>query len=803
MSRTRKELSLWNKEHFGDINNKVNNLQKELNQLQEIPQSSNTEGEIIRVNNDLNKWHKIKSEFYQQKERDQFIKYMDTNNKFFHTKVNKRRVRNNIDVIQDHNNNWLQTRDQIAQHLTHHFKIISTTNNPVIDDNFYSIIPSIITAEQNVTLTRIPSSEDIFSTLKSMENWSSSGQEGFQADFYKSLWETVGEDVCNVAAYVSGRLISDNTVLAQEIIHSMKKKSGDNRWMAPKLDMSKAFDRLECPFFIEVLSYFGFNDDFCDLVQQCINITQLSVMLNGSPCEAFTPTRGIMQGDPLSPYLFILAMEFLSGQLIEAQQDSRIKGIKVVSLAPAINHLLFADDCLIFTQDNVTTVNNLLELLQHFSSQSGQVITFEKSAVYFIQKTKPEVANTIKQILGVKSMNSKEKYLGSPLIIGHSKQESFKSIKEIFERKFNTWSSISLSQAGRGTMIKHVLNAVPIYQMGTFKLPSNLLRQLTAIERKFFGGHHSSKGHNPTTWMSICRPTEMGGLAFRDLEKLNLALLTKLPWRICSESDTLMDRTLSSKYFNNGDLLHQNITAKNRSYVWNGISKGLKIVQHNYFIEINNGRKTKIWRDRWIIGMLHPPSPQNDHYRFYETVEELMVLGTSQWNTQLISFLFDADTALKIQALFIDSNKEDNMIWMPAKDGVFSYIQTKDDKWLYTLVIGAWILWKDRCDVVFQGVTLNPFSSICKIHYHLASHMHESYTAVLTNSNISRWKPPLESILKYNTYGSFDSDSNQFGTGIVLRNSTSSCIGTKGTYGNGALSPEDVECMDIREALLW
>ncbi|XP_026399122.1 uncharacterized protein LOC113294970 [Papaver somniferum] len=175
-------------------------------------------------------------------------------------------------------------------------------------------------------------------------------------------------------------------------------------------------------------------------------------------------------------------------------------------------------------------------------------------------------------------MNSKEKYLGSPLFIGHSKQEAFKSIKEKFENIFNAWSSTSLSQAGKGTMIKHVLNAVPIYQMGTFKLPANLLQQLTSIERKFFWGYHNNRGHSPIAWMNICRPIEMGGLDFRDLEKLNLALLTKLAWRICSQPDTLLSKTLSSKYFKTGDLLHQHILTKNCSYAWNEISKGLEIV---------------------------------------------------------------------------------------------------------------------------------------------------------------------------------------------------------------------------------
>ncbi|XP_026411088.1 uncharacterized protein LOC113306357 [Papaver somniferum] len=226
-----------------------------------------------------------------------------------------------------------------------------------------------------------------------------------------------------------------------------------------------------------------------------------------------------------------------------------------------------------------------------------------------------------------------------------------------------------------GTMIKHVLNVVHIYHMGTFKIPDNLLKQLTSIERKFFWGYNSNRGHNPTAWLNVCRPTEMGGLDFRDLEKLNLALLTKLSWRICSEPDSLMDQILGSKYFNTGDL-NQNISAKNCSYNWNETSKGLHIVQQNYFMEITNGRKPKIWKDRWIPGMSHPHTPKNELFRFYEYVEELMLQDTAQWNVSLFSDLFDADISLKFKSLYIYSIKEDHMIWMLAKDGQFSVKNT-------------------------------------------------------------------------------------------------------------------------------
>ncbi|XP_026451243.1 uncharacterized protein LOC113351478 [Papaver somniferum] len=308
MNITRKFLSKWNIEHFGNIHQHVNSLQQQLSSLQAQPHSSQADAQIMAVNNDLNIWHKVHNEFYQQKSRDSFIKDMDNNTKYFHSKCNRKRSINNIDSIQDYNGNWLQSREDISSYLTQHFSSISSTTNPVLDEHLFSILPTCITAEDNVLLTSIPSSDDIFATLKSMQNWSSPGPEGFQAGFYKSQWRII---------------------------------------------------------------------------------------------------------------------------------------------------------------------------------------------VHFSKHTKTEVVNCLTSILGVKAMNSKEKYLGSPLLSGHSKQEDFKSIQENFEQGLSTYNSISLTQAGISTTIKHVLNAVPTYQMGSFKLPNQLINKLTSIERHFFWGHKENKGSNP------------------------------------------------------------------------------------------------------------------------------------------------------------------------------------------------------------------------------------------------------------------------------------------------------------------
>ncbi|XP_026410865.1 uncharacterized protein LOC113306103 [Papaver somniferum] len=128
-----------------------------------------------------------------------------------------------------------------------------------------------------------------------------------------------------------------------------------------------------------------------------------------------------------------------------------------------------------------------------------------------------------------------------------------------------------------------------------------------------------------------------------------------------------------------------------------------------------------------------------------------------------------------------------------------------DEKLLYTMMISAWIIWKDRCDVVFQGVSLNPFGSMHKIHYHLQSHMPDLPAHMHLNSTyrVSHWQPPIHDTLKFNVDASFNHDTNQLGTVIVLRSHTGTCEGIKGRYADGILSPEMGECMAIREALAW
>ena len=141
-----------------------------------------------------------------------------------------------------------------------------------------------------------------------------------------------------------GRSIHDNTVLIQEVVHAMKRKKGTQGWMGLKIDLQKAYDRLSWRFMDAVLKAFGFHPRWIHWIMTCCTTARMTLILNGSPFNSFSPKRGLRQGDPISPYLFILCMEVLSRLINRKAEEGLIKGFRLSRHSPAINHLFFADD---------------------------------------------------------------------------------------------------------------------------------------------------------------------------------------------------------------------------------------------------------------------------------------------------------------------------------------------------------------------------------------------------------------------------------------------------------------------------
>ena len=133
----------------------------------------------------------------------------------------------------------------------------------------------------------------------------------------------------------------DNIIIAHEMIHSIKKrKRWANSYMTVKTDISKAYDRMEWQFLRDTMTHMGFDSVWINWIMQCVESVSFSVLINGSPKGTIQPQRGIQQGDPLSPYLFILCSEVLSHLLTTTAGIKRLKGMKISNTGPTINHLL-------------------------------------------------------------------------------------------------------------------------------------------------------------------------------------------------------------------------------------------------------------------------------------------------------------------------------------------------------------------------------------------------------------------------------------------------------------------------------
>ncbi len=138
-----------------------------------------------------------------------------------------------------------------------------------------------------------------------------------------------------------------------------------------KIDLKKAYDRLEWSFIREVLLFFHFPSHLISLIMDCVSSSTISILFNGGRMDEFSPSRGIRQGDPLSPYLFILCMEYLSLRIFEACQNKNWKSIKASRSGPSFSHLFFADDLLLFADASETCCRTIIAVLDDFCSCSG------------------------------------------------------------------------------------------------------------------------------------------------------------------------------------------------------------------------------------------------------------------------------------------------------------------------------------------------------------------------------------------------------------------------------------------------
>lgn len=190
------------------------------------------------------------------------------------------------------------------------------------------------------------------------------------------------------SAFVLSRYITDNILITYEALHSLTHRcNGSNRFMAIKLDMSKVYNRVEWEFLKAVMVQMEFNMQWIKLVMECMTTVSYSLLIMGEPQPIFKPTRSIRQGDPLSPYLFLICAEALFSLLFHAKRVGNISSVPIGSSPIKTSHIFFANNSLLFCKANSIKWSNMVSILNLYENASGQLLNKEKTSFFFSRNT--------------------------------------------------------------------------------------------------------------------------------------------------------------------------------------------------------------------------------------------------------------------------------------------------------------------------------------------------------------------------------------------------------------------------------
>lgn len=266
------------------------------------------------------------------------------------------------------------------------------------------------------------------------------------------------------------------------------------------------------------------------------------------------------------------------------------------------------------------------------------------------------------------------KYLGQPFCHFKSRKEAFNGLLETLARRLTEWKQRSLSMAGRSTLIKSVIHALPSYTMQIFMLPRGLLAGMERKIKKFSWGFREGKSHNLhlRAWKDVCQPQICGGVGFRKLSVMNKAFVTKLSWSLCSQSDKIWVQLVRAKHLQGRRLLDSEHTKQVSSWIWGGIRSCLGTLDVGLSYQVGQNSMLRIRHDAWLPQFANHHLPPNLHVPPHLVhVRDLMTLDGLHWDPLILRQFCPHPIAEKILRTPVLNMEHDRPIWCPSTSGTF------------------------------------------------------------------------------------------------------------------------------------
>ena len=477
-------------------------------------------------------------------------------------------------------------------------------------------------------------------------------------------------DKCQ-SAFLKGRGILDSVLTANEVIEDLRRcrMSG----LCFKVDFEKAYDSVSWEFLYDMLQRLGFHSRWIMWMKGCLASASVSVLVNGSPTEEFHPSRGLRQGDPLAPFLFLVVAEGLAGLVRQVTKANLYEGLNIGRSEVGLSMLQFADDTLFLCQDAFSNVFTLKAILRGFEVASGLKINFHKSKLVGINVCKSNM-DCYTKTLNCTQMEAPFTYLGIEVGGNLRKKKFWEPVLKKLKSRLSVWKGRFLSMAGRICLIKSVLFAIPLYYLSLFKAPKVVCKSITSIQSSFLWGW--GKENRPVAWIK-----------WSDIRKFNHALLAKWKWRCISDDKGRWKEVLDSKY--GMDPSSADVPVKYQSWWWRDLKKvcrdggGEGWFQEQVGWKVGRGDKVRFWEDVWVGNS----NLKTSYPRLFslslnqgQKVDEVGAWDDLVWRWSLTwrrsrfewESLLESELVNYISRVSFRKDEEDSQIWKSDESSCFS-----------------------------------------------------------------------------------------------------------------------------------
>ncbi|XP_075109246.1 uncharacterized protein LOC142181032 [Nicotiana tabacum] len=562
-------------------------------------------------------------------------------------------------------------------------------------------VPNLINTEQNAELIKQPTKQEVKMAVLGLNGDSAGGPDGDDLyDMVRAFFSGHELPKCVIssvvherlvkflpsliseeqAGFVKGRNIVENILLTQEIVTDIRLRTKVGPNVILKLDMTKAYDRISWLFLTKVLRKMGFTERLIGIVFGLVSNNWYSILINGQAHGFFKSSRGIKQGDLVSPTLFILAAEALSRGLNALHTNLYFCGFGMPKWSPKINHLAYADDMIIFSSSDETSLMLIMQVLKAYENESGQLVNKTKSAMYLHHLTDMEVVSKVERITGIDRNDFPIIYLGCPIFYARRKLEFYQPLITKVMDKLQSWQGKLLSVGGRAVLISHVLQSMPMHLLSVVNPPKYVINRLHKLFAQFlWSSTVGGTSRHWASWNTLCMPVEEGGIGFRSLHDVTKALFRKLSCNFRTKP-SLWSSFVCQKYCKKLNPII--VPWKRGSHVWRKMLECRNLIEHQILWQTKMG-SSLFWYENWTgLGPLYFLVPQD--FGIDENVHNVHdVTLDGEWDVDRLFEMLPEELAVHIlEKIKPPSTMRvlDKPFWMLETRGYFSV----KSAWEYT-----------------------------------------------------------------------------------------------------------------------